>query len=307
MTHDTTARSTAASREEMAGDPIALHRRNAARLGARDIVIAAYPGSGAALIGNILIELGFDYIDPYSEVVAEGGQAQVIEDHLAYRSRLAATAAGDRSTAAGKTGDEPGSEPRFFKNHLYPAHFDAARLGGAVLLVRDPRDAVHSSYQWFRGFSRMWLGEDAKGQGSFAQFLAGTGINGEPPVAGWYGLYDAWLDALGHFARSAVVRFEDLKADPEATTARLLDALGAPRTPDRLERAARRSSYEHMRAHEEQATTTPTTSGGPRIMRRGKVGEWQEWYGDRELAARFTDPHLLRTAARFGYDLTPPA
>src|SRR5262245_18771169 len=38
---------------------VALHQRNVARLGDRDVVIAAYPGSGASLISNILIELGF--------------------------------------------------------------------------------------------------------------------------------------------------------------------------------------------------------------------------------------------------------
>ncbi|GAA3078116.1 hypothetical protein GCM10020000_74770 [Streptomyces olivoverticillatus] len=265
MTHDTTARSTAASREEMAGDPIALHRRNAARLGARDIVIAAYPGSGAALIGNILIELGFDYIDPYSEVVAEGGQAQVIEDHLAYRSRLAATAAGDRSTAAGKTGDEPGSEPRFFSKTTStpltstPPAWAARCCWCAIPAMRCTPPTSGSVVSHGCGWARTPRARAASHSSSL-----GTGINGEPPVADWYGLYDAWLDALGHFARSAVVRFEDLKADPEATTARLLDALGAPRTPDRLERAARRSSYEHMRAHEEQATTTPHHQRGGR-------------------------------------------
>ncbi|MEU7433796.1 sulfotransferase domain-containing protein [Streptomyces sioyaensis] len=288
-----------------AADPVELHRRNAARLGARDVVVAGYPGSGAALVGNVLTELGFAYVDPYTEVVGEDGTSQVIEDRLAYRSRLSATAAGDRNTGGGKGGTDDG--PRFFKNHLYPDHFDHGRLAGAVLLVRDPRDAVHSSYQWFRGFAAHWQLAGVKREGTFAEFLDGRGVNDEPPVAGWAGFYSAWTAALPRFHRSAVIRFEDLKADPEAATSGLLEVFGAPRTPAAIEQAVRRSRYENMRAHEERVSAAAGAVGDqPRIMRRGMVGEWREWYGDESVAARFQTPRLLETAATFGYQLAKP-
>ncbi|WP_425585968.1 hypothetical protein [Streptomyces thioluteus] len=83
-------------------------------------------------------------------------------------------------------------------------------------------------------------------------------------------------------------------------------ALGAERTPDEIRRAVRNSSYEAMRAHETRAMADDGDrgAGGPRIMRRGQVGEWREWIGDAALAARFRDPALVATAARFGYRLT---
>ncbi|MFD7666056.1 sulfotransferase domain-containing protein [Streptomyces sp. NPDC059788] len=280
------------------------HRRNAARLDERDVVIAGYPASGSALLGNILIELGLGYVDPYTEEVKADGTTAVVGDLVDFRHRLAATAARDHGQLAGDAAAE--DEPRFFRNHLYPEHFDHDRLGGAVLLVRDPRDAVYSSYKFFNRFAPRLLPDRLKGQGTFAEFLDDVGINEEPPVEGWTGFCRSWHTALPGFRRSAVVRFEDLKADPEAATAALLTAFGVTRTPEAIARATGRSSYDRMRAHEEKVSAVHDATGadGPRIMRRGKVGEWREWYGDERLAARFREPGLTETAALFGYALT---
>ncbi|MEU5838639.1 sulfotransferase domain-containing protein [Streptomyces diacarni] len=286
------------SREK--SDPVALHRQNAARLGPRDVVIAAYPGSGASLISNILIELGFDHVDPYSEVIAEDGRCDVLQEDLAYRSRLSAMAALDRKIRS--TGTRPEGQLRFVKNHLHPRFFSPEGLAGAVLLVRDPRDTLHSCYHWYHSFSADRLAQ-AKGQGTFAEFLDGIALNGEPPVEGWCHFNRAWADALEGFPRSAVIRFEDLKTDPEATTARLVEAFGFERSPESIARATRNSRYENMRAHEEKSLGAGATDR-PLVMRRGKVEEWREWWGNAGLAAPFHEPRLVETADRFGYQVT---
>jgi sulfotransferase family protein len=283
-------------------DPVELHRRNVRLAGERDVMIAGYPGSGSALLGNILTELGFAHVDPYSEVVGADGTSRVIPDLVAYRSRLAATAAADEA------GHVEGRGLRFFKNHLAPRHFDGVSFGGAVLLVRDPRDAVHSSYRWFRGFSPFWQPEGGKGQGTFLDFLDGLGVNDEPPIQSWVDFYRAWHAALPGLHRSALVRFEDLKADPAAVTARLLRAFDVTMPRAAIEHAVERSSYENMRAHEKQIVARQTGNAGtapdqPLIMRRGKVNEWREWFDDPALAARFREPALVEVAALFGYRL----
>lgn len=283
-------------------EAVERHRHNISKLGPRDVPIAGYPGSGASLLGNILLELGFDYVDPYSEVIIGNGGTSVVSDWALYRARLPATAARDRGAAAGRR-----DAPRFFKNHLYPREYQGVPVGGAVILVRDPRDAVYSSYQWFRGFSRHWMPDAPKGQGTFAEFLDGTGINDEPPIAHWAAFYQAWLDALDGFPRSTVVRFEDLKADPAGTTTRFLDGFGLTVDDAEVRRAVERSSFESMRAHEDRvAGSAPgDPDQQPRINRRGKVGEWRDWYGDPDLARRFQEPALVDAARRFGYHLTP--
>ena len=53
--------------------PTDLHAENVGRLRPEDVVIASYPGSGAALIGNVLLSLGLAYVDPYTEVVGDHG------------------------------------------------------------------------------------------------------------------------------------------------------------------------------------------------------------------------------------------
>lgn len=294
---------------------VELHRHNIRKLGPQDVPIAGYPGSGASLIGNILLELGLGYVDPYSEAIGEDGSTTVVPDWEQYRTRLPAMAALDRSRADGSQSTDgapatggprsTGGTPRFFKNHLYPSEYADVAVRGAVVLVRDPRDAVYSSYQWFRGFSPVWMPDKPKAQGDFEDFLDGIGINGEPPIPHWEAFYRTWLDALDGFDASLVITFEDLKADPVGTTSRLLETFGLPVDTDAVSRAAERSSFASMRAHEDRVAGGAGDGAAPRINRRGKVGEWQEWYGDPALAARFQEPELVRTAARYGYTLTP--
>ncbi len=280
-------------------DPVELHRLNIRRTRARDVVIAAYPGSGSSLISNILTELGFAHVDPYSEVLSTDGTATVIPDLLPYRSRLAAAAAAD---AVGRA-DRPGI--RFVKSHQAPHHFGNAPFGGAVLLVRDPRDAIYSSYRFYRNFARFWWPGTDKAQGTFVEYLDGHGVNHEPPIQSWVDFYRAWHATLPTLSRDAIVRFEDLKTDPVAAVAALLRSFDVPRPDASISGAVERSSFENMRAHEEKivAGTAPAAADQPMIMRRGRVDEWREWIGDPVLADRFRAAELVDVARVFGYRL----
>jgi hypothetical protein len=284
-------------------DPPARHAHNASLLGEHDVVIAAYPGSGSSLLGNIVLELGFDHLDPYTEVLDANGEAEMDAQYEVYRSRLAATAQRDATAAPGPADERP----RFFKNHLYPEAFQADAIHGAVLLVRDPRDSLHSSYQYIRNFSG-WLPGAPKGpgEGSFVEYLDGLDINGSPPVQGWARFCRSWLQAGPSFRRFAVVHFEDLKADGVAATAAMLAKLELDIAPERLTAAVERSSFSAMRAHEDQvaARENNTRAQQARLVRRGKVNEWREWFGTPELAARFTDAAFVAVAAELGYPVS---
>lgn len=288
-------------------DPVTLCERNVRRLGERDIVVAGDPGCGAALVSNIVFELGFDYLDPYTEVLNEDGSVQMTDERLSYyRERLPATAGHGQAEAAQR---QPGHDGRrFVKTHLYPEHFRDVPLCGAVLLVRDPRDSVYSSYKWFSGFSKSWWPgmSSAKGEMAFADFLSRRRRgDGETPVSGWARFSEGWLDAAPMFGRFALLRFEDLKTNPVGTITGLLATFGISAPLGVVRTAAERSTFDAMRVREEEASAAEGDSGASsaRIMRRGKVGEWREWYGDEGIAERFSDPALHSAAARFGYDL----
>ncbi|MGH3166476.1 MAG: sulfotransferase domain-containing protein [Trebonia sp.] len=288
-------------------DPVDLCESNVQRLGKRDIVVAGDPGCGAALISNIVFELGFDYLDPYTEVLDDDGRVQVDQNRLEYyRQRLPATA----DPASTSEYPRPPASCRFVKTHLYPHLFDGVPLGGAVLLVRDPRDAIYSSYKWFCGFSGSWWPGvlESSEKATFAEFLERRRRgDGETPVSGWARFNESWLEKALSFPRFAVVRFEDLKASPVGTITAMLAALGLEATLDVVTRAAERSSFEAMRAREDEVSAAEGESqtSEARIMRRGKIGEWREWIDSESLADRFADSRLCATAARFGYDLAP--
>ncbi|MEV0266922.1 sulfotransferase domain-containing protein [Streptomyces sp. NPDC050617] len=280
-------------RETDALNPLALHAANVARLREGAVVVAGYPGSGAALVGNILLEAGFDYLDPYTEVVHEDGSVTPAEERVAYRSRLAASELRDRAGRGGR-GDvaqpDGATSPVFVKTHRYPEEFGGGPLRAAVLLVRDPRDAVHSYYRWRQGFSES--GE----HGSFEEFLGRPAAGGLTPALDWAEFNRRWADLPG--GPVPTLRFEDVKRDPVQAVRTVLSSLGIASDPARLADAARRSSFQAMQAHENIRAHDSTA----RIMRRGKIGEWGEWY-TASLAVSFRTRQVRETAARFGYEL----
>jgi hypothetical protein len=261
-------------------DPIALHDHNVARLGGTGVVIAGYPGSGAALIGNILLEAGIGYLDPYTEVIADG-HAVAAAQRVDYRSRLAASHRADRAG-----GHRVADTTTFVKTHLRPESFSAGH-DGVLLLVRDPRDAVHSYYRWRLGFSES--GE----RGSFAEFLRRKSRGGAVPALDWAGFNAAWAEPAQH-----VVRFEDLKRDPVTTMRAVLDRFGVRCPAQRLADAVRASTFEAMRSHEDAVAG----GSGARIMRSGRVDEWRDWWSP-ELAESFRAEPVRRVAARHGYEI----
>jgi hypothetical protein len=286
-------------------DPVALYQENLQLLGKRDIAVAGDPGAGNALVGNIVLELGFDYLDPYTESVTTDGSTSPEHSQLSYRQRMPATAVRDKTAVIAPAGCDT---HRFIKTHMPPDRFARVPLGGALLLVRDPRDTLYSGYKWFRGFSESWWenAESTKNKSTFVDFLHGTRIgDGRTPVAGWTAFYERWLESAQDLDRFAVVRFEDLKTNPVATVTAMLAAFGLSAPVDRIERAVQLSTFDAMRSHEDTvvAADGDSRTKDARIMRRGQIGEWREWIDGPGLAEQFTDPDLIGTAARFGYDL----
>ncbi|MET8689532.1 sulfotransferase domain-containing protein [Streptomyces sp. NPDC004732] len=289
--------------------PDELARRSARLLGEHDIVVAGDPGSGQALVANIVFELGFDYLDPYVEPPQEAdGVAQSVEDRLDYyRQRLAATS--EKSQAALDRAASGAVAKRFIKTHFYPEVFAESSVNTAILVVRDPRDTIYSSYKWFSSFGGSWIPDaaDMIGKLTYPDFLDRVRLgDGEPSIPGWARFYRSWLESAPDFSKFAVVRFEDLKSHPVGAITAMLAALGLAVPPEVVEQAAERSSFKAMRAREDAASAGEgDTTKNARIMRRGQVGEWREWIGEGDLRERFAHPGLVDMAARFGYDATP--
>jgi len=273
----------------------ALYRRNIRRLGDEDVILASYGGSGQAIVGNVLQELGLNYVDPYSEILRPDGTSVPAVEHAGFRTRFAATH--ERDTAGRRREDRP-RRPRFAKTHHFPEEFGGRAFRAVWIVVRDPRDALFSWYKWRARFAEeSWDRVD----GSFEDFLRRPDATGRLPVEDWCSYYLEWTARAERSRAAAVLRFEDLKLDGVETLRRALRSVGLAPGDEELRRALERSSFEAMRAHEDAvAGSDRSRPAQARMMRRGKVDGWTEWMTP-ELAECFSGDAVHAVAARFGY------
>ncbi len=171
-----------------------------------------------------------------------------------------------------------------------------------VYLVRDVRDVVTSEF-WYekeRGF----------GCHDFGDYLHKM-LTGQKKYGSWQNHASSWLDS--ETARSGnlkVIRYEDMRRDPEPVLADLLQFLGRPTEPSVIRRAVENNALESMRAKEDalhkkpQQVRFPEKPAAPanedgRFVRQGLVGGWR-----RKLplhAVQLIDQYAGDTLARLGY------
>ena len=180
------------------------------------------------------------------------------------------------------------------KTHLPAGEFENHAIGGVWMLVRDPRDALYSWYQYHRGFAQLpW----ERVPDTFEEFLVKPFFIGVPPVAAWTAFYSDWSERGRRCQHFTILRFEDLKRDAVATMRDALKPLRLTYPAPELERAAGRSTFTTMRRHEDSVA-----DDNARVMRSGAVDGWRSWMTP-ELERFFADPELTASARRFGYEL----
>ncbi|MFH8612545.1 sulfotransferase domain-containing protein [Streptomyces sp. NPDC018029] len=276
----------------------ALYQDNIEKLGHQDIAVASIGGSGQSLLGNILLELGLNYADPYIDSLNADGTSHPVPAYAEYRSRLAAT---DHRTWDGQELGRP-RWPRFVKTHLTPDFLAPRPLLGAWILIRDPRDSLYSWHKFRTNFAKDPV--DLL-PGTFEQWLEQPGPAGVSRLEDWSSFYDAWDQARGGFQRSTVTTFEDLKTDPVPALRKSLEDLEVDVKHSDLVRAVERSSFDNMRAHEEQRSGTGDGTGATntRIMRSGTPNEWHSWMTP-SLRRKFGAGKIADVARQFGYEMT---
>ncbi|WP_030019682.1 sulfotransferase domain-containing protein [Streptomyces monomycini] len=279
----------------------ALYQDNMEKLGDRDIAVASIGGSGQSLLGNILLELGLNYADPYIDALNADGTSRPVPAYAEYRSRLAAT---DRSNWHEDARARP-RWPRFVKTHLTPDFLANRPLLGAWILIRDPRDSLYSWHKFRTNFAKDPLDLLPR---TFEQWLEQAGPAGVSRLEDWSSFYDAWDKARGAFQRSTVTTFEDLKTNPVPALQKSLEDLEVDVKHADLLQAIERSSFESMRAHEEKRSGGGSDGGSgggtrTRIMRSGTPNEWHGWMTP-GLHRKFSTGKIADVARRFGYETT---
>jgi len=180
-----------------------------------------------------------------------------------------------------------------------------------VLMARDPRDvAVSQFFQWkFRLKPNKVLINNYPSRDtdiSLYDFVMGDAGGSMAEVVEYLNVWAAELDKMEHFH---LLRYEDLRAQPQEQLTELLTFMNVKATAEHVAGAVEYSSYENMKKMESSeqfrlagGRMMPTDKDNPDSykVRRAKVGGYRDYFSDEEVAA--IDTRLRETLApMFGY------
>lgn len=178
----------------------------------------------------------------------------------------------------------------------------AQAAGGAIVIVRDPRDvapslANHSARAIDRAIADM-------ADPGFS-FCAGT--NDQPNqlrqrMLSWSEWHASWLDQTDIPVH--LVRYEDMQADPVETIGAALEFAGRPASREALARAVDLARFDRLQSMEAEAGFREAPRGRT-FFRKGIAGGWRTDLSA-EQVARIESDHA-DMMARLGYHRSQPS
>jgi Sulfotransferase domain len=176
------------------------------------------------------------------------------------------------------------TDPRFF---VCNAAFDP-HLSKVVYIVRDPRDTMVSCWHYQKYLNAQY------GM-SLADFLRSK----EHIPCEWDEHVSGWMLPQTHPAM-LVVRYEEIHKDAAAVLRRVLEFAGVKGISDtRNDAAVEASRFERMRAAEHKGESK-AGDRNERLVRKGRVGSWQEEMGYTEL--RIIEERYGKVMRQVGYE-----
>jgi hypothetical protein len=160
-----------------------------------------------------------------------------------------------------------------------------------IFLVRDPRDVAVSSYfqRRFRpnpaknGLRDIEVSEDRPTIFEFVMFRI-------PRIIDYFNAWQREMPSLEDFL---LVRYEDLRAEPEKNLKRILAFIGTPASDEEVQEAVSFASYESLKKLEQKGAfgrddrrLTPGNPQNPNSykVRRAKVGGYRDYFGESEIS-----------------------
>jgi Sulfotransferase domain len=160
-----------------------------------------------------------------------------------------------------------------------------------VFLARDPRDVAISQYfQWKYRMRPNKKDINAYPMADLAPFDFVMSDAGLPKVIEFMNL---WAKEAPRIRDFMIVRYEDLRARPEATLRTLLEFLGTPASDAQIADAVQFASYDNMKQMEQQRVfwlsggrLVPKDRSNPNSykVRRGKVAGYRDDFEPAQLA-----------------------
>jgi hypothetical protein len=163
-----------------------------------------------------------------------------------------------------------------------------------VLLVRHPADVAVSQYfQW-----QYRMPENKKELNKYPEHgqeipIFDFVMNADAGLRRVIDFMNGWANEIDRLKSLLIVRYEDMRAQPEATLARILEFIGTPGTAGQVREAVAFASVENMRKLEEKQVFW--LSGGRMKaadqsnpdsfkVRRAKVGGYRDYFEDEQVA-----------------------
>jgi hypothetical protein len=168
----------------------------------------------------------------------------------------------------------------------------------AIYLVRDFRDVVLSQYARERELGLY--------QTDFNEYVAAYLDGRLSGFGAWQEHLPTWLDSpLAHSGNLLVIKFEEMRKNPETAISRIVDFLGLPVDAKGIREAIANNSVERMRAKENAAQTLQKSTGEEgRFVRKGAVAGWREKFTEEQL--QLVDQRAGEVLLRMGYPLAFP-
>lgn len=177
---------------------------------------------------------------------------------------------------------------------LFDADHPAARPGRRriALLVRDPCDVAVSQYFHFvrrtRPYKRRLQGMAESGEVDMFDFVIHSPL-GLPGIVPYV---RAWTQRLAGRPDACIVRYEDLRAEPERELGALCRFLGLEAKPEEIARAVAFASFDSLREKErtsffEGSRLAPADPDDPDSykVRRAVVGGYRDYFDAAQVAA----------------------
>lgn len=235
-----------------------------------DVFLVSYPRSGSSWLRLMLARLAWDVepdFDSIQHLFPDVGR------HLS-----------SPRTRAGA---------RLIKSHERPHVAYNHRYRRVLYLVRDGRDVAVSYYYYLQSRGRL-----PEGAG-FAPFLDAFCQGRLDGYGAWHDHVTDWLETT---ADLCLIRYEDLKADPEAQLKRAAEFLHLP--SDNLAEAVRHNSLARMKDQERTSKfmQSRTVVSIP-VVRAGEVGGWRTVFSAKDLDRFLSVSQAALRAA--GYSVEP--
>lgn len=181
-----------------------------------------------------------------------------------------------------------------------------------VLLVRNPKDiAVSQYFQWqhrMRPAKKKLNRYPPHGAEVSAWDFVTDPDCGLPAIIGFLNLWAREAERVEHLL---VVRYEDMRADPDKTLRRVMEFIdGSPADEAAVSGAVEYSSVENMRKLEERnvfwlagGRMKPGKKGDPNSykVRRAKVGGYRDYFDDAQVK-EIDDLVRVELSPTYGYD-----